>query len=104
MLLGQVIGNVVATVKEGCYVGLKTLWVQPIDLDGKPKGDAFVTFDVVDAGVGDRVLVLQEGGGAQQVLGMTEPSPIGSAIVAIVDSVSIAKLPGTRVSLDSQRS
>jgi len=50
MLLGQVIGNVVATVKEGCYVGLKTLWVQPIDLDGKPKGDAFVTFDVVDAG------------------------------------------------------
>ncbi|MBI3891958.1 MAG: hypothetical protein HY303_10565, partial [Candidatus Wallbacteria bacterium] len=42
-------------------------------------------------GVGDRVLVLQEGGGAQQVTGMTEPSPIGSAIVAVVDVVTLAK-------------
>ncbi len=93
MLLGKVIGNVVSTVKESCYHGLKTLWVQPIDAEGNPKGDAIITFDVVDAGVGDRVLVIQEGGSAQLVLGMTEPSPIGSAIVAVVDSVKLAKKP-----------
>ncbi len=89
MLLARVIGHVVATVKEDCYHGLKALWVQPIDLAGNPKGDALVTFDVVDAGVGDQVLVVQEGGSAQQVLGITEPSPIGTAIVAIVDSVKL---------------
>ncbi len=88
MLLGEVIGNVVSTVKEECYSGLKALWVQPLDLQGDPKGDPFITFDVVDAGVGDRVLVVQEGGGAQMVTGMTGPTPVGSAIVAIVDSIS----------------
>jgi microcompartment protein CcmK/EutM len=93
MLLGKVIGNVVSTVKESCYRGLKTLWVQPIDAEGNPKGDAIITFDVVGAGVGDQVLVIQEGGSAQLVLGLTEPSPIGSAIVAVVDSVRLAKKP-----------
>jgi microcompartment protein CcmK/EutM len=96
MLLGKVIGNVVSTVKEECYRGLKTLWVQPLDPEGNPKGDPFVTFDVVDAGVGDRVLVVQEGGSAQLVTGMTEPSPVGSAIVAIVDSVKLANKPQSK--------
>jgi ethanolamine utilization protein EutN len=85
VLLGRVIGDVVSTVKEPCYAGRKLLWVQPIDLSGKPKGDAFITIDVVGAGPPELVLVLQEGGGAQQVLGCRVPSPIGSAIVAIVD-------------------
>lgn len=93
MLLGQVIGNVVSTVKENCYRGLKMLWVQPIDPEGKPRGDAILTFDTVDAGVGDKVLVVQEGGSAQLVTGMTEPSPVGSAIVAVVDAVRLAKPP-----------
>ena len=87
MMLGEVIGNVVATIKESCYQGHKMLWVQPIDLEGQPKGDALVVIDVVDAGVGDRVLVTQEGGAAQMVIGLTEPSPVQAAIVAIVDLV-----------------
>jgi microcompartment protein CcmK/EutM len=45
--------------------------------------------DVVGAGYGERVLVLQEGGGAQQVCQVQSPSPIGSAIVAIVDTVRV---------------
>ncbi len=88
MLMGRVIGNVVSTVKEKCYTGLKMLWVQPIAIDGSDKGDPIVTFDAVDAGMGDRVLVCQEGGGAQMVIGMKEPSPIGSVIVAVVDEVA----------------
>lgn len=90
MLLAQVIGNVVSTIQEPCYQGHKVLWVQPIGLDGKPKGDALITLDAVGAGAGERVLVLQEGGGAQMVIGVKTPSPIGSAIVAIVDRIDPA--------------
>lgn len=90
MLLATVIGDVVSTVKEPCFTGRKVLWVQPIDAKGRPKGDPLITIDGVGAGVGDRVLVLQEGGGAQMVLGCGKPSPIGSAIVAIVDEIQTA--------------
>ena len=89
MLLGRVIGTVVATVKEPCYHGHKLLWVQPLDLNGHPKGDALITLDAVGAGTGEQVLVLQEGGGAQMVTGCQGPAPIGSAIVAIVDQVDV---------------
>ncbi|MBI4861606.1 MAG: EutN/CcmL family microcompartment protein [Candidatus Riflebacteria bacterium] len=87
MLLGRVVGDVVATFKDSSYAGKKILWVQPLDLAGRPKGDAMITLDVVGAGSGEKVLVVQEGGSAQMVCGVKGPSPIGSAIVAIVDEV-----------------
>jgi microcompartment protein CcmK/EutM len=90
MLLARVIGDVVSTVKEACFTGRKVLWVQPIDEKGKAKGEPLITLDGVGAGVGEKVLVLQEGGGAQMVLGCGKPSPIGSAIVAIVDDIQAA--------------
>jgi len=89
MLLARVIGDVVSTVKEPCYEGRKILWVQPLGLDGQPKGDPIITLDVVGAGIGESVLVLQEGGGAQDVCKVKGPSPIGTAIVAIVDTVKV---------------
>ena len=92
MLLGRVIGDVVSTVKDPCYTGRKILWVQPIEVNGEPKGDPFITLDAVGAGSGERVLVLQEGGGSQMVLGCKLPSPIGTAIVAIVDAVHEEKV------------
>lgn len=87
MLLARVIGDVVSTVKDPCYTGRKILWVQPITISGEPKGEPLITLDAVGAGTGERVLVLQEGGGSQMVLGCKAPSPIGTAIVAIVDEV-----------------
>jgi ethanolamine utilization protein EutN len=89
MLLARVIGDVVSTIKESCYEGRKMLWVQPLGLDDRPKGDPIITLDVIGAGIGERVLVLQEGGGAQQVCETKGPAPIGSAIVAIVDTVKV---------------
>lgn len=90
MLLGRVIGDVVSTIKEPCFTGRKVLWVQPIGIGGEAKGDPLITLDGVGAGVGELVLVLQEGGGAQMILGCQGPSPIGSAIVAIVDEIQEA--------------
>ena len=89
VLLGRVIGNVVSTIKDPTYEGRKILWVQPIRPDGSPKGAAMITFDTVGAGAGERVLVLQEGRGSQEVCGLSSPGPIGSAIVGIVDDVDL---------------
>jgi ethanolamine utilization protein EutN len=90
MKLAKVIGNLVSTIKNEAYTGKKILWVQPIDLEGKDLGDAFITIDAIGAGAGETVLVLEEGGGAQMVCERTN-APIGTAIVAIVDEIRIAE-------------
>jgi len=89
MLLGRVIGDVVSTIKEPCLDGRKILWVQPLGLDNQPTGGAMLSLDVIGAGAGETVLVLEEGSGAQEVCKVKGPSPVGSAIVAIVDAVSV---------------
>jgi len=59
MIIGRVLGNVIATQKQESHEGKKILLVQPLDLDGQPTGEPFVALDAVDAGVGDRVLAVQ---------------------------------------------
>ena len=56
MLLGRVLGSVVATQKNEKLEGAKLLLVQPLDLEGKDRGAAVLAIDGVDAGMGDRVL------------------------------------------------
>ena len=50
-------------------MGCKILVVQPVDPEGKPKGKSFLAVDGAQAGVGDRVLVLDEGGSARSIIG-----------------------------------
>jgi len=64
MLIARVIGELVATYKHPSHEGLKILMVQPLNLDGTDRGVALVALDAVDAGVGDKVLVVTEGFGA----------------------------------------
>lgn len=90
MRLARVTGNVVATIKHEAYTGKKLLWVQPISLDGKDIGEAFITIDAIGAGAGETVLVLEEGGGSQMVC-ERKNAPIGTAIVAIVDEIRRAE-------------
>ena len=59
MLIARVIGELVSTHKHKSHVGRKALIVQPLDLDGTDRGDAVIAFDAVDAGVGDRVLLVE---------------------------------------------
>lgn len=86
MKLCQVIGPVVSTVKHPTYLGTKLLAVQPIDPEGNPIAESQLAVDRVQAGEGDRVLVMSEGNGVRQLFGM-ELLPIRSVIVAIVDDV-----------------
>jgi ethanolamine utilization protein EutN len=86
VIIARVVGNVVATQKEASHEGKKILLIQPLDLENQPMGDAIVALDAVDAGVGDRVLAVQEGFSAMTSVGHTE-SPIDAAVIGVVDLV-----------------
>ncbi len=88
MILGRVTGVVVATHKHYKLEGRKLLLVQPLDLEGEPRGMAVLAVDGVDAGEGDRVLVVQEGKSASMVSERAE-SPLDAAVVAVVDAVDL---------------
>jgi ethanolamine utilization protein EutN len=88
MLMGKVVGDVVATQKAASHSGRKILIVQPLHLDGTERGEAVLALDAVDAGVGDHVLVVTEGWSAMSAVGR-EHSPIDMAIVGIIDSVAL---------------
>jgi microcompartment protein CcmK/EutM len=90
MLIGRVIGDVVATQKAASHEGRKILVVQPLNLDGSDRGEPVLALDAVDAGVGDRVLVVTEGVSAMTAVGRPQ-SPIDMAIVGVIDSVDLAE-------------
>jgi len=76
-----------ATVKHPAFAGRTLFVVQPLDERGTDAGASFVAIDHVQAGVGDKVLVLTEGNGVRQILKMGDQVPIRSIIVGIVDHV-----------------
>ena len=88
MYVGLVTGTVVATVKHGSFNGRKLLIVDHLNTEGDPTGAYDICVDTVQAGVGDRVLVLDEGNGARQVLGDSK-APIRAVVVGIVDAFSV---------------
>lgn len=88
MLIGRVIGDVVATQKAPSHEGRKILVVQPLNLDGSDRGDVILALDAVDAGVGDRVLVVTEGFSAMTSVGRPQ-APIDMAVVGVIDSVDV---------------
>ena len=90
MQLAAVIGTVVSTIKHKAYVGRKILMVQPLSPSGDKKGKPMIAVDTVQAGIGDIVLVMSEGGSARQILAY-DNAPIRSTIVGIVDNVEIAQ-------------
>ena len=86
MILGEVRGRVVATVKHFKLEGRKLLSVQPMTPDGQERGERLLAVDCVDAGEGDRVLVVVEGRSAAMASGR-KLSPLDAAIVAVVDDI-----------------
>ncbi len=88
MKICRVFGSVVATVAHPSYAGRALLWVHPEDATGACSGPDILAIDTVQAGPGDRVLVLSEGRGARQILGDPK-APVRSVIVGIVDAVNV---------------
>src|ERR1700682_2033555 len=92
MLIARVIGELVSTQKHASHEGRKALLVQPLNLDGTDCGDAVVAFDAVDAGAGDRVLLVTEGFSAMTAVDRPE-SPIDMAVIGVIDRVDILPAP-----------
>lgn len=91
MILGRVCGTVVATVEHPFYDGKKQLIVRACQPDGSFDGEKYViAVDLVGAGVGETVLVEDEGNSARQMMGNLKNAPIRSVIVGIVDQVAMA--------------
>jgi microcompartment protein CcmK/EutM len=87
MLLGKVIGTVVATRKEPSLEGLRLLLVRGLDLDGKANGPMVVAADALDAGVGE--VVLYASGSSARQTEVTKDRPVDATIMAIVDQVEV---------------
>src|SRR5258706_5815155 len=88
MLIARVVGEVVATVKHASHEGCKLLLVQPLNLDGSDRGDAVVAVDAVDAGAGDRVLLVMEGFSAMTSVGRPQ-SPIDMAVIGVIQNLNL---------------
>ncbi len=88
MTLCKVIGTLVSTQKNEHLKTQKMLICQPIALDGSYIGRDLIALDSVDAGVGDTVLVLQEGQGASQII-KNKKAPVHSVVVAVVDGMEV---------------
>jgi ethanolamine utilization protein EutN len=85
MILGKIIGDVVSTIKLPILNGYKLMIVQPIDNNGNPKGNSLVALDVVQSGVGDNVIVIDEGNSSRLIIN-DSMAPVRSVIVGVVDS------------------
>lgn len=86
MFLADVVGTVVSPVQIPVLDGETLLLLRPVDPDGKPAGKTRIGLDRAGAGVGDRVIVIDEGNSARQLLGNPQAA-IKTVVVGVVDYV-----------------
>jgi ethanolamine utilization protein EutN len=89
VIIARVIGNVVATQKNVRYEGARVMLCQPVTLEGAETGVALIALDAVDAGIGDTVLVVQEGWSASTTATGKAGAAIDSAIIGVVDRIDL---------------
>jgi ethanolamine utilization protein EutN len=85
MKIGRVTGNVVSTINHPFFDGRSLMICDILDVNGEPDGYT-IAVDTVGAGVGETVLIIDEGNSARQIFGLTT-GPIRAAITGIVDSI-----------------
>jgi len=89
MFLAKVKGNIVSTQKNEYLSGHKLLLTHPIDFNGNYLGEKdVIALDLIDSGIGDIVIVCQEGDANQQILGHNK-APVNTMIIGIVDNIEI---------------
>ena len=89
MIIARVIDNVVATQKHKSHADRKFFSFSLSISKGSDDGDPVVALDAVSAGIGDRVLVVQEGFSAMTSVGRPD-SPIDASVIGIIDLVELA--------------
>ncbi len=89
MILARVLGNIVATQKNQRYENARVMLCEQITPEGDLTGKSVLALDAVDAGVGDTVLIVQEGWSASTVATGRPGAAIDSAIVGVVDRIDL---------------
>ena len=89
MILARVLGNIVATQKNHRYDNASVMLCQQITPEGDETAYTVLALNAVDAGVGDTVLIVQEGWSASTASTGKRGAPIDSAIVGVVDRVDL---------------
>lgn len=87
MILGKVVGTVVTTISHPHFRNRRKLVVQPLGHNGE-EGAEVIALDITHAGIGDTVLVNDEGNSARDVLNLDDGC-VRAVVVAIVDSVRL---------------
>jgi ethanolamine utilization protein EutN len=92
--MARVVGDVVSTHRHE-HLGQKKLQlVRRLDLDGKEEGSEIIALDVVGVGVGERVLVVQEGGAARALF-KDKKIPVQAVIVGVIDRFDVSAESGS---------
>jgi len=89
LILAKVVGNVVATKKNRRYESARVMLCQQITPEGEEMSQTLLALDSVDSGVGDTVLIVQEGWGASTAATKEAGAAIDSAIVGVVDRIDL---------------
>ncbi len=100
MMLGRIVGNVVATAKHPALEGKKLLLVQPLARDGSDRGRPLVALDAVGAGFQETVYWCR---GKESALAFPGEVPCDAAIVGIVDEIRAAAKSQTNPASNKQR-
>ena len=87
MKVGRVAGTVVSTINIPLLDDHRLLLCDIQDAHGEPDGYT-ICIDVVDAGVGETVLILDEGSSARQILGL-DTGAVRAVIVGVVDELYV---------------
>jgi microcompartment protein CcmK/EutM len=88
MKVGVVAGNVVSTINFPFFDSKKLMVCDLLDVEGNRTGGYTIAVDRVGAGVGEKVLIIDEGNSARQIFGLTT-GPIRAVIVGIVDEIDL---------------
>jgi len=88
MILGRVCGAIHSTINHEFYDNKRLLIVDRLNTDGSPTGKYLIAVDSIDAGSGETVLIVDEGGSARQIID-DQTAPIRSIIIGVVDQINI---------------
>lgn len=87
MRIAKVVGNVVSTVKDEGFAGYKLMIVSYIDEPRKRE----IAFDAADAGIGDTVLVVADGGASN--IALNDNKVVADiTICGVVDSYTLENI------------
>lgn len=89
MIIGRISGEIYSTIHHPFMGGKKLMVVDKIAPDGRETGEYLIAVDTVGAGVGENVLIVDEGNSARQILNSSS-GPVRSVIVGIIDEIAAA--------------